>query len=598
MTSSATGTHVTTIDGGAPLGDIACPTVGLCVIAESSAVLTSTDPTAPQPTWIKAAVPLDGAGQDAQVTCASATLCVAWGHANTLEVTTDPAGGASAWRPVALSVPHQVTGVRSVSCVPASTLCVAAVTGDPTRLATTTNPSGGPAAWAVATAPALDNVDRIACPTVSLCVGVSRLNVETSANPAAGASSWTQAGLAGSANDLEAGGIACPSAARCTVALGNGSVATSANPESGGSSYADSSVLDPSGFYGGAYGTPMACPTTATCVIPDEDGGLATVALGTAPTATVAPAFAGVTAVFGLACPAANLCLAVDDAGAILRTAAPAGGASAWKRVAQSTAGNQLQAISCPTRRFCAASGTGGLVLTSGSPATAHPWHPIRLPYTWLDDGDPAYYTLSSIACPSARLCVAGTDQPALMVSTNPGGGVAAWRRIAVGGFEDSFSSVACPRVSLCFAAHGAVSMSRTPTVARSWKRVSREGLNSLSCPTAQFCLGGEESGVIAFSTHPASPGKPWRHVRLTSSALTGAACRSASFCVVVDRHGDAFASSDPTGPARAWRRTSLAVTQSGSDVTEADQLTAVACAPARVCLAGTPTGEVFSGRS
>jgi hypothetical protein len=598
VTSTSTGNHVATVDGGAQLVDISCPAASLCVIAESNALLTSTDPTAARPTWRRAAVRLGGGGQYAGVTCVSATLCVAWGHSNSLEVTSNPVGEASGWQPIALSVPRQATGVLSVSCAPAATLCVATLAGDRSRLATTTNPSGGPTAWTVTSAAGLDNVDRIVCLSTSLCVGVSPVHVETSTNPAVGASSWTQAGVPGATSDTAADGIACASAAQCVVALSDGSVATSANPGSGALSYSVSGVLDPSGFDEGAYGTPLACPTTAACVIPDESGGLATVALGTPPTVTVAPAQAGVTAVTGLACPALNLCLGVDDAGTILRTTAPAGGTSGWQHLGQATVGDQLRAISCPTRHFCAAVGGGDRVVTSRSPATARRWHAIRLPFTWLDDGDPNAYTLSSISCPTAHLCVAGTNQPALMVSRNPSGGVRAWKRLAVGGFEDSFSSVTCPEASLCFAAHGTVSMSRTPTIARSWKRVSRDRFDSLSCPTAHFCLGGEDTGVIAFSTHPAGSSRPWKHVRLTSSALIAASCRSTSFCVVVDKRGDAFTSSDPTGPARAWRRTRLNVNQTGSGTAEDKQLAALACAPTRVCVTGTANGVLFSGRS
>src|ERR1700722_2128797 len=167
----------------------------------------------------------------------------------------------------------------------------------------------------------------------------------------------------------------------------------------------------------------MACPTTSTCLVPDSSPGLATIQLGSPPSATVDTDVGGTTAITGLDCPSANLCVGVDDGGGILHTAIPTGSAGGWHRSVQGAATDGLNGVSCPSTHFCASVGNTDRVAVSTHPATDTTWTTFKLPFIFEGDDGPTPYNLERITCPSARLCLATPDEYGLIVSTSPSTG-------------------------------------------------------------------------------------------------------------------------------------------------------------------------------
>jgi hypothetical protein len=606
VTSGPTGGyHVSTgIDNHAGLNDVGCPSADLCVALENTAVLSTTDPAAAVPTWKRTAVKL-GTLEFTGLTCAAGPVCVAWTDSGTVWVSTNPTGGASAWHATTLAADSTGEDVDSVACGPS--LCVASLAGGGQHnpeFSTSTNPGGGAGDWTLTSAPATEGVLRMACPSASLCVGVTDHDVITSTNPAAGASSW-MSGAVLTGTDQFFASIACSSTARCTAVDGKGDVATSTDPAGGAPTWTVTDAVDPDGF-GTANTNGMACPTDTACLVPDTDRGLAAVSLGPPPTATVTRNLAGLTVIRGLACPTATLCVGVDDAGAVLSTARPTGPATGWHRQIQPAAGLGLNAVSCPATSFCATVGADDTLGISTRPGSAVPWTFTKLPFTYEPDdgGGPTPYDLTAISCSSFRLCVAGNSEFGLMVSTRPSGGPSAWKLVRLGDFNaDFFDAVSCPTKSFCVAGDaqfGRIAVSTSP--ARKWKLATiargvgslAPGISSVSCPTTRFCLAGDSSGAIHTATRPTAGARAWKRVRISNSRLLVASCRSVRFCVVIDNRGRAWASANPTGAASAWHSATLDA--GGFPAGPYSRLNTVACAPTKVCLAGDAGGRVFTG--
>jgi hypothetical protein len=99
------------------------------------------------------------------VACPSVSLCVAGDYAGNVLVSTNPTGGASAWKVINIDPSaHRL----SIAC-PSTTFCVA-VDANGNAL-TTTDPTGGPSAWSRT---AIDGYELtgVNCPTTALCVAV------------------------------------------------------------------------------------------------------------------------------------------------------------------------------------------------------------------------------------------------------------------------------------------------------------------------------------------------------------------------------------------------------------------------------------------
>jgi hypothetical protein len=142
-------------------GGISCNASAFCAaVDESDQIAWTSDATDSPPTWTTAALP---SGNDLyQVACPSTALCLAVetnaGGKPELGVSTNPAGGVATWKAFALPV-------GNVSCESAS-FCVA---GGRDSIYTSTDPAdASAAAWKKSKAPL--SPDVVSCPTTTECV--------------------------------------------------------------------------------------------------------------------------------------------------------------------------------------------------------------------------------------------------------------------------------------------------------------------------------------------------------------------------------------------------------------------------------------------
>jgi hypothetical protein len=175
--------------GGTHLIGVSCPSPALCVAVSGGSnnsnggkVLTSTDPTSGNWETVQLSSSLDLRG----VSCGTPSLCVAVAREGRIFVSTDPTGGASAWREA--GTPGGPGDLEGVACV-STLLCAAGnLTGN---ILTSTDPAGGSASWRETNAGGSVQVTGVSCPTASRCVAVdNNADVLTSSDPTGGAGSW------------------------------------------------------------------------------------------------------------------------------------------------------------------------------------------------------------------------------------------------------------------------------------------------------------------------------------------------------------------------------------------------------------------------
>ncbi len=324
------------------------------------------------------------------MSCPSASLCVAVGGNSAIATSTDPTGGASAWKigkpgggvdipdgavPPGGEVTYGGGQIRGISC-PTTALCVAASLDG--RFYTSTDPAGGPSTFKVfKQAESGPNIHMlgVSCPSASFCVVVGYGGkVLTSTDPSGDASAWTVTQLA---QPVDLRGVSCPSPSFC-VAVGNeGQIVASDDPTGGPDAWRS---LGAPGGESSLEG--ISCPDPGLCVTGNAGKILTASAPGTPDGWTAFNAGTGLP-ITDVSCPSSSACVAVDNNADVLASTDPDGGKGAWsfQNVIPFGAedGNAMYGVSCPTTSFCAAAGQRYQVMTSTDPfAVEKPQSPIR----------------------------------------------------------------------------------------------------------------------------------------------------------------------------------------------------------------------------
>jgi hypothetical protein len=169
---------------------------------------------------------VDGSNDLSGVSCPSSGLCVAVDLDGDVVTSTNPTGGATAWKVTHVDGTNELSGV---SC-PSSGLCVAVDQGG--NVVTSTNPTAATPTWTVTKVESTDWQYGVSCPSSGLCVAVdSDGNVVTSTNPTGGATAWTVANVDGSSYNTLAG-VSCVSSGLCVAVDDAGNVVTGVNSAS------------------------------------------------------------------------------------------------------------------------------------------------------------------------------------------------------------------------------------------------------------------------------------------------------------------------------------------------------------------------------
>ena len=242
-----------------------------------------------------------------------------------------------------------------------------------------------------------------------------------SSDPRGGASAWRAINVGADQSGGSFYGLACPSVSLCVAPIdfapygtsgsaGYGSYSTSpAGPPTSWKTIALLHGVDPvvHGFFSAG------CAGTSLCAITQDDGTLFVSTSPTRPSTWKQKRSKGQHAgVFcprrgrcvapGGSCPTRSFCAVLDTVGdgvgdgQVSTSTAPASGAKRWKTVTIDRS-NVLTSISCPTAKVCFAVDSIGTVFYSTRPTEASSWHVA----------DRATGPLYAISCPSSRFCIA-----------------------------------------------------------------------------------------------------------------------------------------------------------------------------------------------
>jgi len=247
-------------------------------------------------------------------------------------------------------------------------------------------------------------------------------------------------------------------------------------------------------------------------------------------------------------CPIASLCVGGDNAGDVVWTTDPTGGAGSWS-VASLAGHDPVDAISCPSATLCVAADQAGVAVSTNPTGGASTWIQTNL------ESPTAFWT--GVSCPSLTLCVA-VGKSVIATSANPSGGI--WTVAA------SPNDVDFPKP---------------------------DPLSSVSCPTPLFCVAVGALGMAYVSTNPTSGTKSWKGTKTdfftaqicqvcanAANSLVGISCPTPALCIAIDPIGDVITSTDPAAPAPVWTITAVNA--------EWIPLKFVTCLSSTFCFAGT----------
>jgi hypothetical protein len=221
--------------GAAHLTAVSCPSVSFCVAVSggyggsAGRIFTSTEPISGKWQRVQLANNPDLRG----VSCATPSLCVAVGAEGRLFVSSNPTGGATAWRPVGSPTPRDLF---AVSCV-GTTLCAAGDAGG--NILTSTDPTGG-GGFAATNPDGSVQITGLSCPTTEQCLAVTNnADVLTSNDPTGGADAWSFENLVpfeaeGTGGSSFVGnalfGASCASTALCVLVGAESRIFTATDP--------------------------------------------------------------------------------------------------------------------------------------------------------------------------------------------------------------------------------------------------------------------------------------------------------------------------------------------------------------------------------
>jgi hypothetical protein len=261
--------------------------------------------------------------------------------------------------------------------------------------------------------------------------------------------------------------------------------------------------------------------------------------------------------------------------------------------------------VSCASGNLCVAGSYEGFIYVSTDPAGgAGTWTP-----TVINDGGGHGAThLTGVSCPSPSLCVAvsgggnNANGGRVLTSTNPIAGL--WEVTELGSSLD-LRGVSCGTPSLCVAVarEGRIFVSTNPTGrASAWREAGTPGgpgdLEGVACASTLLCAAGNLTGNVLTSTDPAGGGATWREANAGGSVqITGMSCPTASRCVAVDNNADVLTSTDPTGGAGSWHFENLVPFRAteGEGQPPRNALFSASCASASLCALVGIDGRIFT---
>ncbi len=465
----------------------------------------------------------------------------------------------------------------------------------------------------------------ISCTSAKSCVAVGGQDFEDGGqlSDAWNGTSWTRLPVPekGSADALS--GVDCTSASRC-IAVGSGPNFATAQTWNGRSWTLTPRPVIPHGaelseFNGIACTGPSHCLAVGDYATRKSKGLLALAESWNGHSWTrLAGLPAGFTALNGVACPSAKVCVAVG--GGLKKNESDVASARwngrSWTELTTPSpggkdAGQALSSVSCPSVTHCIAVSSGPGLGPGGIGAGAFAekwtggptWKLLSVPDPPGFDFDGAITApadLAGVSCPRLNRCLAvGGDQDTDAISSYASFAVtwngATWRVLRTGRV-DVFRGVACAPRAYCLTTGAYLARNdATRGLTEIWNGTSlrladRPGLagvlSPVSCPAASFCMAAKGAGVAIWN------GKRW----VSSGPVGGSSylsCTSPRFCMTIGFDGSSFTGESWNG--KTWHSAKIATPKrSFPNFAFPD---ALSCATRKMCLA-VGTLQAGNGRT
>jgi hypothetical protein len=225
-----------------------------------------------------------------------------------------------------------------------------------------------------------------------------------------------------------------------------------------------------------------------------------------------------------------------------------------------------------------------------------------------------AHIPLGRFDCTSLSLCIGSDGSSGFYISTDPSARSPRWRHqrdIYETPNGSGLGGVSCPSTSLCVGvdAKGQFIVSIDPTSSTPhWRITAAPGpylhspvigsyllLHQVSCASASFCMGMDESGRDFTSTDPGAVHPTWT-VHPAPRFIDHLACPSTHLCVGNIGEGIVVVNNAPTAARPAWSQSTLA-DQVPSDPVDRYRTTLTCITSSTTCLMVAEGGNVLVGR-
>jgi FKBP-type peptidyl-prolyl cis-trans isomerase len=320
---------------------------------------------------------------------------------------------------------------------------------------------------------------------------------------------------------LSAETVACPSTTLCVFAgdptapgATTLAVAASTGPFTPGARITGHLVdipqpADPNiGSYAGAH---LSCPSVTLCVLLTPGAVYATTSPLTGPWVPELAVSGPDDRLRGISCPDVGFCAAVmvdtPDATAtdpgnptsdVLISTQPLGGATTWSRteVTQESDDVALSTIACPSSRLCVVGGSdgevGSWIETSTDPTGgSSAWSGGALDQS-IGASGPGEYALIDLGCATTEFCVGFLEDQQVKVSDDPAGGFQTWHTIP--GQYEADGVAWCTAHRQCAVADAATFPSTTAVSGR----VVGDSPLVESCVSLVFCVSIDQSQLTS----------------------------------------------------------------------------------------------------